>query len=67
MTSLLLIQNEEGATALMLACQREELENVALLLDQGVSQTLLLDQRVSRPLVLDQGVSQSLVLDQGVS
>ena len=31
-----LFQNEEGATALMLACQREELENVGLLLDQGV-------------------------------
>ena len=55
MTSLLLIQNEEGATALMLACQREELENVALLLDQGVSRTLPLDQGVTRSLVPHQG------------
>ena len=30
-------QNEEGATPLMLACQREEKEQVKELLEQGVS------------------------------
>ena len=29
-------QNEDGLTALMLACKREEFSNVAALLDQGV-------------------------------